>query len=680
MSAPATQRAEDHDGGRRGAPTLHVIGAGPVGRRLLRALGKTPYRVLAVSDSSATLFDRDGLDGGALADHKSSGGRYADRDGAEDLPLPILLYHGAADVVVDCTSTELSRGPEAVERAVAALDADSSVVFAAKHALATEPLAFLEPGRFHRIGFNAALGGTGLALQDEIEDLRRAYESVAIVGNTSTTAVIAAIEDGASLEAALDRAREAGFLESDASKDLDGSDAAVKLAIVASLLTRSRVRVAEIERPSFDDLDPEILVARRRRGRTTRLVGRLHAGGALSLAYEELPRVCSLAVPAGRVAYRYGLKRGGARLHIGSGVGTEGTVRALLSDLDARVPRAASRRARADAVSTTPGADLFVAPSPLELKHGARLEAWHLAFELEGPEGAPVVVVQGGISSGRHVCRTGRDPSPGWWDAIVGPGCAIDTRRFRVLSTDFLGGAGASTGPGASGDPFPAVTSHDQAEAIVRLLDALDVETVHAFVGASYGGMIGLALAESHPRRLGRLVAFGAPERSHPAATAARSVQRRILRLGIDLGVGREAVALARSIAMTTYRSPAELKSRFDAPPEWRDAEPVFPVETYLASRGVSYARIATPRSYETLLRAIDLHRVRGESIAVPTLLIGATTDVLVPLQQIEDLAGKLPRGRGVVRIASPYGHDAFLKETAAIGTAVREALEGATR
>lgn len=661
-------------------PSLHVIGAGPIGRSLLRVLERTPYRVLAVSDSSATLFDRNGLDGRALAEHKSSGGRYADREGAEDVPLPILLFHGAADVVVDCTATELARGPEAVARAVAALDADSSVVFAAKHALATEPLAFLEPGRFGRIGLNAVLGGTGLALQNEIEELRGAFESVAIVGNVSTTAVITAIENGAPFEAALDRAREAGFLEADASKDLDGSDAAVKLAIVASLLTRTRVRVADIERPTLEHLDPELLVGRRRSGRTTRLVGRVHPSGALSLAYEELPRVSSLAVPAGRVVYSYGLKHGRTRVHIGSGVGTAGTVRALLSDLDARVSSTNRSKVTADAVTLTPGARLFVPSSPLALKHGARLEAWHLGFQLEGPESAPVVIVQGGISSNQHVCRTERDPSAGWWDAIVGPGCAIDTRQFRVLSTDYLGGTGASSGPGTSGDAFPAITSHDQAEAIVRLLDALDIETVHAFVGASYGGMVGLALAESHPRRLGRLIAFGAPERSHPAATAARSVQRRILRLGIDLGFDSEAVALARSIAMTTYRSPAELQSRFDAPPEWSEAEPVFPVETYLASRGAAYARTATPRSYVTLLRAIDLHRVRGESIRVPTLLIGATTDVLVPIAQIEELAEKLPCGRGLVRIASPYGHDAFLKESDAIGQAIRAGLEGATR
>lgn len=661
-------------------PSIHVIGAGPIGRALLRALETAPYRVLAASDTSGTLFDRRGLDPRALAAHKASGGRFADREGAEDLRLPVFLSLGGADLVVDCTATELGRGPEAVARAIAALDGDACVVFAAKHALATEPLAFLPPRRFSRIGINAVLGGTGIALQREIEDLRDAFESIAVVGNATTTAVLAAIEDGASPAEAIDRAREAGLLEADATKDLDGEDAAIKLAIVASLLTRTRIRPGDIERPAFDSLDPELLRARRRKGRTTRLVGRLRVDGSLSLAYEELPRVCALAAPPGRVVYAYGLKCGGTRVHIGDGVGTDGTVRALLADLGARTPGEVGTAVTVDAATLGAGGDVFVPAAPLDLEHGGRLEVWRLGFEMEGPEGAPVVVVQGGISSGRHVCRTGRDPSPGWWDGIVGPGLAIDTRRFRVLATDFLGGGGGSSGPDSTSAPFPAVTSHDQAEAIDRLLDALDVRRIHAFVGASYGGMVGLALAERHPERVERLIAFGAPERSHPVATASRAVQRQILRLGLVRGFESEAVTLARSIAITTYRSSVEMEERFDDPPEWCDGEPVFPVERYLSSRGAAFARTVSPRAYLWLSQAIDLHRVRGGSIRVPTLLIGSTTDLLVPIRQIERLAEQLDGEARVVRIPSLFGHDAFLKEDDAMGTAIRGALEGATR
>ncbi|HET9299932.1 MAG TPA: hypothetical protein VFO11_08295, partial [Candidatus Polarisedimenticolaceae bacterium] len=142
-------------------------------------------------------------------------------------------------------------------------------------------------------------------------------------------------------------------------------------------------------------------------------------------------------------------------------------------------------------------------------------------------------------------------------------------------------------------------------------------------------------------------------------------------------GFEGEAVALARSIAMTTYRSPAELEERFDAPPAWCDGEPVFPVERYLCARGDAFTRTMDPRAYLALSRAIDLHCIRAASIRVPTVLLGATSDSLVPIGQIERLAHDLGGEVRVIRISSPYGHDAFLKEVEAMGTAIRQALEG---
>src|SRR4030095_11316308 len=49
------------------SPTLHLIGAGKVGRAFLRLLADLPLRLIAVSDTSATLFSREGLDARALA-------------------------------------------------------------------------------------------------------------------------------------------------------------------------------------------------------------------------------------------------------------------------------------------------------------------------------------------------------------------------------------------------------------------------------------------------------------------------------------------------------------------------------------------------------------------------------------------------------------------------------------
>src|SRR5690606_31751478 len=117
--------------------------------------------------------------------------------------------------------------------------------------------------------------------------------------------------------------------------------------------------------------------------------------------------------------------------------------------------RPLARRAGADhrrctmsgAVTIPEGTGLCHLPLELPLARGGTLRGAHLAFEAVGPADAPVVLVQGGISAGRHVAAHPGDPTPGWWEGIAGAGLALDTTRLRVLGIDWLGGAGASTGP-----------------------------------------------------------------------------------------------------------------------------------------------------------------------------------------------------------------------------------------
>src|SRR5213078_2247737 len=106
-------------------------------------------------------------------------------------------------------------------------------------------------------------------------------------------------------------------------------------------------------------------------------------------------------------------------------------------------------------------------------------------FELVGEPGAPVVVVLGGISATRHVASTDRDPSPGWWDDIVGRGRGIDTDSYRVLGVDFLDGGWRS-----DGRPQRTITTHEQAANVAHVLDELGVDCIHSFAGASSGGMV----------------------------------------------------------------------------------------------------------------------------------------------------------------------------------------------
>ena len=327
--------------------------------------------------------------------------------------------------------------------------------------------------------------------------------------------------------------------------------------------------------------------------------------------------------------------------------------------------------------SITVPAGVGVFHLPLEFA----LRGAQLAFELTGPAQAPVVAVAGGISAHRHVCATAFDPAPGWWEPCVGAGRAIDTQRFRVLAVDWLGGQGASTGPTntTAARAFPLVTADHQAQAIALLLAHLGIERLHGFVGASFGGMVGLCLAAAHPARIGRLIAIAAAHESHPLASAWRSVQRRIVRLGLRHGAAaaQEALTIARALAMTTYRSAAEFGRRFAGPAEIVGQHARFPVDAYLDARGREFAARCSASTFLSLSYAIDVHRVPPEQITTPVTLVGVTSDALVPITQVRELARRLAGPVRLVELDSIYGHDAFLKEVGAIAAILRGDLAG---
>ena len=303
---------------------------------------------------------------------------------------------------------------------------------------------------------------------------------------------------------------------------------------------------------------------------------------------------------------------------------------------------------------------------PLRLDRAESRQTVPVRYEVYGPADAPAVVVLGGISAGRHLAPTPQDPSPGWWPGVVGPGCALDPHTHRLVGVDWIGGAST---PWRA--PCP-VTPGDQARALSAVLDHLGVQTA-TVVGASYGGMVALAFAAARPERVERLVVLCAAHRAHPMATAVRSVQRGILGLGLASGQEREAVALARSLAMTTYRSAQEFEDRF----AWRDAAhgpeaPRFPVDAYLSARGADFADRFDARAYLALCTSIDLHEVDPSTLTSPTTLVSVDSDLLAPPWLVEELAVASPGVERHVRVSSTFGHDAFLKEAHAVSALVR--------
>jgi homoserine O-acetyltransferase len=108
---------------------------------------------------------------------------------------------------------------------------------------------------------------------------------------------------------------------------------------------------------------------------------------------------------------------------------------------------------------------------------------------------------------------TGAHEKPGWWELMIGPGKAIDTTRWFVISSNFLVSCYGTTGPTsidpATGRPwgirFPVFTIRDMVELQRLLLDELGIGRLLAVIGGSMGGMQALQWGISYPGRVAGL-------------------------------------------------------------------------------------------------------------------------------------------------------------------------------
>ena len=313
-------------------------------------------------------------------------------------------------------------------------------------------------------------------------------------------------------------------------------------------------------------------------------------------------------------------------------------------------------------------------PGPWLLHHRGQLPCRRIAWRLTGPADAPLVCAMGGIWCDRRLFDPA-DPRRGCWREVVGSGRPLDSSRHRILSFDYLGGSGDSTGP-QPGSGFPSISTYDQADALAHVLDHLKVPSLRAIVGGSYGGMVALAFSERYPERVGALCIISAADRPHPMAIAWHSIQRRIVKFAIARDRPQEGLTLARAVGLSLYRSSEEFAARFPATPRLEGAEFVFPVERFLFADSAESTATFRAESFLCLSESLDLHHVDATRIFVPTTAIGAREDQLVPIADVRALVARM--GVANVReISSIHGHDAYLREaeqlrdilTFAIGT-----------
>jgi len=283
------------------------------------------------------------------------------------------------------------------------------------------------------------------------------------------------------------------------------------------------------------------------------------------------------------------------------------------------------------------------------------------------PDG-PIVVVLGGISATRFVADGGRQ-NRGWWSRLVREGGAIDLNRFKVIGYDFAPNLDADCG-------LCPVTTRDQADRLAQLLDAMEIKQLDGFIGSSYGGMCGLALAQYHPERIKNLCVISAAHRPYPIGVAWRGIQRRVVRLGLEAGTPEAGLKLARELAMTTYRTPTEFAGRF-ALDETSANPSLFDICDYLGARGDAFAGATDAKRFLVMSESIDLHRIEPEAITTPTLLMTAISDQIAPLPEMRELCDRLGGPSELFTFTSLFGHDAFLKEYDAMGPRLEQFCAG---
>jgi homoserine O-acetyltransferase len=334
--------------------------------------------------------------------------------------------------------------------------------------------------------------------------------------------------------------------------------------------------------------------------------------------------------------------------------------------------------------SLPPGSVGFVKARSLvlrkvELDCGAVLPSVTVSYETYGrldERKSNAILVLHAFSGGAHAAgwMAGQDPAkdkPGWWDYLIGPGKAVDTDRFFVISSNVLGSCYGTTGPSdpnpETGEPwglsFPPVTIRDMVRVQNRLVDHLGIERLLAVLGGSMGGMQALQWAVDYPERVAAAIPIACTWKHTPQQVAFNYVGRAAILMdahfhngdyygkhcGVErkeAGNGKDAphclpkhgLKLGRMVGTITYLSPQKMTERFGGLDEGlalrsrRRSEP-FPREEeggpptlgavvrheeaqvggYLEHQGESFVGRFDANSYLCITKALDTFAVAAD-------------------------------------------------------------------
>ena len=338
---------------------------------------------------------------------------------------------------------------------------------------------------------------------------------------------------------------------------------------------------------------------------------------------------------------------------------------------------------------------------PLALACGRTLHDYQLVYETYGELNAArsnAVLICHALSGHHHAAgfHDMDERKPGWWDSCIGPGKAIDTNRFYVVSLNNLGGCNGSTGPSSinpqTGNPygadFPVVTVEDWVNSQARLADVLGIEQWAAVVGGSLGGMQALQWTMSYPERVRHCVAIASAPKLSAQNIAFNEVARQAILSDPEFHGGhflernvipKRGLMLARMVGHITYLSDDAMGPKFGRGLkseklnyDFNSVE--FQVESYLRYQGEEFSSRFDANTYLLMTKALDYFDPAAafdddlaqalSTAKADFCVISFTTDWRFSPERSREIVDALMAARKNVcylEVDAPQGHDAFL-------------------
>ena len=295
---------------------------------------------------------------------------------------------------------------------------------------------------------------------------------------------------------------------------------------------------------------------------------------------------------------------------------------------------------------------------------------------------------------------TPADPVAGYWDAIIGPGKAIDTNKYYVLSSDTLVNLNAkmanvvTTGPASinpdTGKPygmsFPVVSIEDFVRVQKALIDSLGIKKLKAVVGASMGGLQAYQWAASYPDSVDRIVAVVASPSAEPFLIGWLDMWAQPIRLDPKWNNGDyydkepplDGLKAALELVTLQANSWEWARKTFGTAPAEAGKDPAkalankFKIEAVLEQSAAARAAVADANHFLYLCRANQLAAVDPANIKVPALVLYAPNDLVFQEPVVQEAIQRIAAAGTSVESATlvgPNGHiNAFTQITQRAG------------